>query len=210
MKLRYPGSDIGGGGGGGGRGVLFYLLYFLYGFIFSANVVMAESLSEAVKDTLHVSVAHTRGPQGGNVTFSITTDNIRVASELCKLGGYATLGTGVTTLGVLLGNRLLRPLIDDVVNVVFGYKRDDQANPDIITGESLHILLHCLTDERFLEVLEYYASGEIKELLQKEFPQIGIEVKGLDVEIENMEKLENTIAAIHERYVEINRLHFKY
>jgi hypothetical protein len=138
--------------------------------------------------------------QGGNISFSITTDNIQVARELCELAGYVTLGIGVTTLGVLLGYRLFKPLIEDVVNVVFGYRRGDQDDPNTETG-SLHVLLHCLTDERFLEVLEDYESGGIKERLQKELSQIGIEVEGLKVEIENMKEVEETRAAIKKRYI---------
>jgi hypothetical protein len=38
---------------------------------------------------------------------------------------------------------------------------------DIKPG-SLHVLLCCFTDERFLEVLADYESGRIKERLQKE------------------------------------------
>jgi hypothetical protein len=95
---------------------------------------------------------------------------------------------------------LLRSLIKDAVNEVFGGRRDDQDDPNIRPGESLHVLLHCLTDKRFLEVLEDYESGGIKERLQKEFSQIGIEVEGLKVEIENVEEVEKIRAAINKRY----------
>jgi hypothetical protein len=148
-------------------------------------------------------------PDGYNISFIITTDNIEVARELCELAGYVYLGIGVTTLGVLLGYRLFKPLIEDGIYGVFGKKRGDQDDP-VITKSSLHVLLHCLTDERFLEVLEDYESGGIKERLQKEFSEVGIKVEGLKVEIENLEEVEKTIAAIHERYRNLYRFHFKY
>jgi hypothetical protein len=162
---------------------------------------MAESFSEvgkaAVKGALDVSLEYMKLPQGGKILIHISTDNIQVAKELCKLGGYV----GAVTLGTLLGYRLLRSLIKDAVNEVFGGRRDDQDDPNIRPGGSLHVLLHCLTDERFLEVLEDYESGGIKERLQKEFSQIGIEVEGLKVEIENMKEVEETRAAINKRYI---------
>ena len=79
-----------------------------------------------------------------------------------------------------------------------GGERDDQDVPDIKPG-SLHVLLCCFTDERFLEVLADYESGRIKERLQKEFSEVGIEVEGMTVEIENMEEVEKTRAAIKKR-----------
>jgi hypothetical protein len=170
---------------------------------FSANFAMAESFSEvgkaAVKGALDVSLEYMKLPQGGKILIHVSTDNIQVAKELCKLGGYVGLGIGAVTLGGLLGYRLLRPLIKDAVNEVLGGRRDDQDDPNIRPGGSLHVLLHCLTDDRFLEVLEDYESGGIKERLQKEFSQIGIEVEGLKVEIENMEEVEKTRAAINKR-----------
>ena len=164
---------------------------------FSANFAMAESFSEVGKGVLDVSLEYMKLPQGGKILIHVSTDNIQVAKELCNLGGYV----GAVTLGTLLGYRLLRPLIKDAVNEVLGGRRDDQDDPNITPGGSLHVLLHCLTDERFLEVLEDYESGGIKERLQKEFSQIGIEVEGLKVEIENMKEVEETRAAIKKRYI---------
>jgi hypothetical protein len=182
------------------------LLNFVFSRLnFSANFAMAESFSEvgkaAVKGALDVSLEYMKLPQGGKILIHVSTDNIQVAKELCKLGGYVGLGIGAVTLGGLLGYRL-RSLIKDAVNEVFGGRRDDQDDPNIRPGGSLHVLLHCLTDERFLEVLEDYESGGIKERLQKEFSQIGIEVEGLKVEIENMKEVEETRAAIlDKRYI---------
>jgi hypothetical protein len=65
------------------------------------------------------------------------------------------------------------------------------------------------TAERFLEVWEDYESGGITKRLQKEFSEVGIEVEGLKVEIENMEEVENTKAAINKRYRNQYRVHEK-
>ena len=93
-----------------------------------------------------------------------------------------------------------KPLIDAAIaKVLGGSERDDQEVLEIRPG-SLHILLHCFTDERFLEVFADYESGRITKRLQKEFLEVGIEVEGLKVEIENMEEVENTRAAINKRY----------
>jgi hypothetical protein len=56
-----------------------------------------------------------------------------------------------------------------------------------------------LTDNRFLEVWRYYESGKMKERLQEEFSQSGIEVEGLKIEIENLEKVNETKRAIESR-----------
>jgi acetylglutamate kinase len=56
-----------------------------------------------------------------------------------------------------------------------------------------------LTDERFLEVWTDYKSGKMKERLQEEFSKSGIEVKGLKIEIENFEKVNETKKAIESR-----------
>ncbi len=48
---------------------------------------------------------------------------------------------------------------------------------------SLHVKLHCFTDERFLEVFADYESGKMKTRLQEEFTQCRIEIEGLKIEI---------------------------
>jgi hypothetical protein len=48
-------------------------------------------------------------------------------------------------------------------------------------------------------VWRYYESGKMKERLQEEFSQSGIEVGGLKIEIENLEKVNETKRAIESR-----------
>lgn len=63
----------------------------------------------------------------------------------------------------------------------------------------LHVMLRYFTDERFLEVWTDYESGRIKERLQEEFTQSGIQVEGLMVEIENLEEVNRTKTDIERR-----------
>ncbi|CAB3981659.1 Hypothetical predicted protein, partial [Paramuricea clavata] len=106
----------------------------------------------------------------------------------------------VTTLAALyVGYKLFKPLIETAVKTGLGGERDDQDVKDIKEG-SLHVQLHCFTDERFLEVLTDYESGMMKDRLQAEFSQAGIKVEGLKVEIENMVEVNKTKTSIYRRH----------
>ena len=138
-------------------------------------------------------------PSGGKIAIKIATDNVEVAKDVLKT--VRVLGfTAVTLGGLYFGYKLLQPLIGSAVTRGLGGKRDDQGDPKFGRG-SLRVLLHCFTDERFLEVLADYESGRMKERLQEEFSQIGIKVEGLKVEIENMVEVNETKEAISKRYV---------
>ena len=160
---------------------------------------MAESLSEAGK-ALSANVAW--NPLSGDFSINISTDNVQVARDLCQTVREVARYAGITavSLGALyLGYKLVRPLIETAVKRGLGGERDDQEVRGIRPG-SLHVLLHCFTDERFLEVLADYESGRMKERLQEEFSQIEIKVEGLKVEIENMVEVNETKEAINKRY----------
>ena len=161
-------------------------------FIVSRRISRAESVAS---DALRVGVSVT----SHKFEFHISTDSVEVAREL--LGKEAaSSSSGITedgTLGALY--EMLRPVIDGVVKRSFGGERDDQRDPDIKPG-SLRVLLHCLTDERFLEVLEDYESGKMQERLQEEFSKAGIKVTGLKVEIRNTEEVNKTKEVINKRY----------
>ena len=107
--------------------------------------------------------------------------------------------TAVSLGALYCGFKLLRPVIEGAVEKGLGGERDDQDIPRIKPG-SLHVLLCCFTDQRSLEVLADYESGRIKERLQKEFSEVGIEVERMTVEMENMKEVEKTRAAINKRY----------
>ena len=152
---------------------------------------MTGSLVEAGK-ALIFSVS---SKPGGDVSINISIDNVEVAIQVLKV-----VGKTATTLGALyVGYELITPVIKAAVKKALGGERDDQGDPDIKPG-SLHVRLHCFTDERFLEVLADYESGRMKERLQEEFSQVGIKVEGLKVEIKNLEEVNKTKEAINKRY----------
>ena len=131
---------------------------------------------------------------GGDFFIDISTDNAEVAldvvKEVCK--------TATKLSALYVGYKLLRPVLEGAVKKALGGERNDQEVRDIKQG-SLHVLLHCFTDERFLEVLSDYESGRMKECLLEEFLQVGIKVEGLKVKIENMEEVNKTKMAINKR-----------
>ena len=148
---------------------------------------MAEALSEAVKST-GVKILW---KSGGEFFIDISTDNVEVAKEVCK--------TAIKLSALYVGYQLLRPVIDAAVKKALGGERDDQEVKDIKPG-SLHVVLHCFTDERFLEVLTDYLSGKMKERLEEEFLQVEHKVKGLIVMIKNMTEVNEIKKAIYKRY----------
>ena len=131
---------------------------------------------------------------GGDFFIDISTDNAEVAldvvKEVCK--------TATKLSALYVGYKLLRPVVEGAVKKAFGGERNDQEVRDIKPG-SLHVLLHCFTNKRFLEVLSDYESGRMKERLLEEFLQVGIKVEGLKVKIENMEEVNKTKMAINKR-----------
>ena len=136
------------------------------------------------------------------LSFIIKADNVKVARELGDVAVRVVqeLGSTSVKLGTIYaGYQLAKPPIDAAVTSAFGGPRDDQEDPEIRPG-CLHVLLRCLTDKRFLEVLEDYESGTTKQRLQKELSQVGFEVEGLKIEIENMEEVNKIKAAINKRY----------
>ena len=142
---------------------------------------------------------------GGEYSFGIITDNLQ-AVELLSTAGVTVAAlrapdrtTAITLCALYFGYKLVKPLVDAAVKKALGGERDDQEVGDISRG-SLLVKLHCFTNERFLEVLGYYESGQIKKRLEEEFSQIGIKVEGLKVKIENLAEVNATKEAINKRY----------
>ena len=119
--------------------------------------------------------------KGGKFEFRVKTDHPVVA--------LALIGTGTAAASRLL---------DAVKNAYGGSERADQKFGDFGPG-SIRFVLYCLTDERFLEVLDDHKSGRIKQRLEEEFLKIEIETNELEVEIENMKDVEERKKAIEER-----------
>ena len=124
------------------------------------------------KTALDVIVKYTTG---GNFKIRVKISNSTVAA--------LALGTGTAAA---------------VKNAYGGSERDDQKFGGFGSG-SIRFILYCLTDERFLEVLDDHKSGRIEQRLEEEFLKIGIETNGLEVEIENMKEVEERKEAIEER-----------
>ena len=156
---------------------------------FRIHFLMEEAVSGA-EGALRAGASFTL-VRGAEFFININTDNVEVVNILCN--------TVLKLSTLYVGYKLMRPVVDAAVKKALGGERDDQGDPDIKPG-SLHVRLHCYTDERFLEVLEDYESGKMKERLQEEFSQVGIKVEGLKVEIENMEEVNEKKEAINKRY----------
>ena len=144
-----------------------------------------EVAQQALRATLEYSA-------GGDIEFTISASGVEVVRDVCVT---------VATLGALYtGYQLLKPLISDAVTTAFGGERDDQEIRNIRSG-SLIILLHCSTDERFLEILKDYESGKLKERLKKEFLKIDFHCKEMEVHILNQDEVNKTKDIIGQRCV---------
>ena len=143
------------------------------------NIVMAESLAGAEEEAAE-GIGKIIVDVGGKISIRISSASARSVRDVCI--------TAVTMGAIYAGYKLIAKAIDGAVSRGLGGERDDQEIRDIKPG-SLHVLLHCFTDQRLLEVLEDFQSGRMKERLEKEFSKIGIEVEGLKIEIDNIEEV---------------------
>ncbi|XP_028403175.1 interferon-induced very large GTPase 1-like [Dendronephthya gigantea] len=116
-----------------------------------------------------------------------------------KVTSTVIAGTVVTLSGIYAiyqyKSRQLKLTMKGAIDKGLGGEREDQEVSDILPGK-LHVALQCFTGKRFLEVLNDFKSGRIKERLEKEFLDIGIETEELVVEIRNIEEVEERAAAI--------------
>ena len=138
---------------------------------------MAESLAEAAEEAAE-GIGKIAVDVGGKIFFTISSISAKSVGDVCT--------TAVKLGAIYAGYKLIAKAIDGAVSRGLGGERDDQAIRDIRTG-CLHVLLHCFTDQRLLEVLDDFESGRMKDRFEKEFSEIGIEVEGLKVEIDNIE-----------------------
>ena len=145
---------------------------------------MDEALAdvgEAAQDIAGQAI-HTRFLATG-VEFSITISSHSAQSvkELCI--------TAVTLGAIYAGYKLIARKIDGAISRVLGGERDDQEIRDI-RSDGPNVSLRCFTDQRVVEVLGDFERGTMKERLENEFSEIGIEVEGLQVKIDNIEEVE--------------------
>jgi hypothetical protein len=136
---------------------------------------------------LHAGISRS---SGGNFSITISSNSAQVVRDVCI--------TAVTLSTIYAGYKLIAKAIDGAVTKGLGGEREDQEILEIKPG-SLHVLLHCFTDQRFLEILDEYECGRMKERLKEEFLQIGIEMEGLKVEVDNIEEVMTRKEMIYER-----------
>jgi hypothetical protein len=132
--------------------------------------------------------------EGGNISIAIIGSKVDVKTPDNQHINATTLDAVYTSCP------LVKPLIEKAVIKGIGGERDEQEVRDIIKSESPHFLLHCRTDERFLEVLQDHESGKLKKCLRKELSNVGVKVEELVVEIKNLEEVNKTKEAINTRY----------
>ena len=150
---------------------------------------VGRAAQEVAQQTLRATLKYSAG---GDIEFTISASGVEVVRDVCVT---------VVTLGALYtGYKLLKPLISDAVTTAFGGERNDQEIRNIRSG-SLIVLLHCSTDERFLEILEDYESGKLKERLKKEFLTINFHFKEMKVQILNQDEVNQTKDIIGQRCV---------
>ena len=154
---------------------------------------MAESLAEAAEEAAE-GIGKIAVDVGGKILFTISSTSAQSVRDVCT--------TAVKLGAIYAGYKLIAKAIDSAVSRGLGGERDDQEIRDIKPG-SLHVLLHCFTDQRLLEVLDEFESGRMKDRLEKEFSEIGIEVEGLRVEIDNTEEVIKRKEQMYEGFVQV-------
>ena len=149
---------------------------------------VGHGAQEVAQQALRATLKYTAG---GDIELTISTSGVNVVRDVCL--------TAVTLGAIYSGYQLLRPLIIDAVTTAFGGERDDQEIRNIRPG-SLIVLIHCFTDERFLEILQDYENDKLKERLEKEFSKINFHVKEVKVRILNPEEVNIIRETIRKRY----------
>ncbi len=155
---------------------------------------MAEQSSKAGKAFPGVAQEAFRATASGG-GFSLKISCNRAAfRDVLVAGTVAAISLG----GIYAAHSVWSRKMDEAVKRGLGGEREDQR-VDRIEPRCLYVLLQCFTDERFLEVLEDYESGIMKDRLLKEFTNIDIEVEALVVKIENWEEVQERKFAISQR-----------
>ena len=129
----------------------------------------------------------------GDFKFNIDADRATVRD--ISVAGTAPTVSLSAVYAIYKYVTLKEPEFKTAVNESLGGDRADQQMRGIELG-SLHVLLHCFTNERFLEVLEEYKAGKIEQRLKRKLLDIGITTEGLVVDIENIEEVDEKAAAM--------------
>ena len=136
-----------------------------------------QAAQDIAGQAIHTSFANS----GGDFSITISSGSAQSVRDL---------GITAVTLGdIYAGYKLIANKIDDAISRGLGGERDDQEIRDI-RSDGPNVSLRCFTDQRVMEVLEDFERGTMKERLENGFSEIGIEVEGLQVEIDNIEEVE--------------------
>ena len=127
-------------------------------------------------------MAHTRAPVG-SFKFTMEADKAKVGNIVMAGSVPGAKVSLRAMLGVCKYVTSGEQAFHKAVIKGFGSEKADLQMRGIELGYQ-HILLLCFTDQRFLDVLEDFKSGGIKERFKKEFSDIGIEIEGLVVNME--------------------------
>ena len=134
--------------------------------------------------------AHAVAGQAIRASIKSSSGDISIAISSGSAQSVRDLSITAVTLGAIYaGYKLIAKGIDVAIFRGLGGERDDQEICDI-TPDGTNVSLRCFTDQRVVEVLEDFERGTMKERLENEFSEIGIEVEGLQVEIDNIEEVE--------------------
>ena len=121
-------------------------------------------------------------PQERNISITLESDSVEI------IGGICINANGTKLREIYRSSKIVRQIIDGAVLKSLGGARDDQEIQNV-NPEYLQVLVQCSTDERFVDILKDYDFGRMKNRLREEFSNIGFEVKGLVINIENIEEV---------------------
>ena len=142
----------------------------------------------------------------GKIVFKVVTkEGIEVVQHYLNAAANPVDTPRAHTLGEILSYEFGKRLIFCVLRETFGqFVRNSPTIQNIVTG-CLQFELCYSTEDSFNKILGDYETGKIKERLGEELLEVGIKTKGLEVKIQNREKVERTKTAILEkRYVGIH------
>ncbi|XP_028396949.1 uncharacterized protein LOC114520815 [Dendronephthya gigantea] len=129
---------------------------------------------------------------GGVIVFRIT-------AEMARKDKDKVLDT-VSLVEILYSCEQIKPSVfHEALEKGFGDKTDQKFG--VVKPTCLLVPLYCLSDERFLEVLDDFESGRLKQRLLEEFSQFRDEIKIMEIELMKMEEVNKTKDDIKRKYV---------
>ena len=162
--------------------------------IFSTRegLALTESSSEVGRTAQNVAqeslCVTSSGDSGGDFKITIDADRVTVKDP--------SIPTTVDSLEAIY--KYKEQKVNEAVTKGLGGETKDQEIQSI-QPKCLYVLLHCFTDERFLEVLNDFKSERMMKRLHMEFSFIGIQTEKLVVDVENIKEVEERATAVNER-----------